>query len=193
MHHMLRNAACAAVLLAFTACSSINCPLDSVVVWTLTFFDSETEEPLALPCTLTIDAQGAGTLYNKGTGNKSMPLPMSHGAATDTLYLTWSNAAAEATDILYVDHDNTPHFEAIDCPAAIFHTITDARLSPHTNGTSPVVIDSVRIIRQQVDYTDVENIRLYLHNNPDAAVIVDNPDHINGEYDVIGGDATTGR
>lgn len=171
------------------ACQSINCPLDSVVVWTLTFYDSETDEPIALPCSLTIDAEGAGTLYNEGTGLKSMPLPMSMAAATDTLYLAWTSGPVSATDLLYVDHTNTPHFEAIDCPAAIFHTITDARYQAHTDGsTSPVIVDSVRIIRQQVDYNDVENIRIYLRNNPDAAVLVVDPDTFSGEYDVLGGE-----
>lgn len=189
MHHKFRNAAALLALLALTACTSINCPLDSIVVWTLTFYDSETEEPLKLPCTLTVEAEGVSSpLFNQGTALNSMPLPMSNVAPTDTLYLCWSNEATAATDILYVDHTNKPHFEAIDCPAAIFHNITDARYVAHTEGTSPVVVDSVRIIRQQVDYNDVENIRIYLHNNPDAAVLVVDPDNFSGEYDVLGGD-----
>lgn len=160
-------------LIALSACTSIDCPLDSVVVWTLSFYDSETLERMKLPYTLTVDAQGAGTLYNKGRGIESMKLPMSHNAQADTLYLRWTEASPEAeeaahevTDVLIIKHDNFPHFEAIDCPAAVFHTITDTHFEGHAPSSFPLNVDSLRVIRSQVDYNDVENIRLYLHNNP---------------------------
>lgn len=154
------------------SCSSIDCQLDSVVVWTLSFYDSETESPMKLPCLLTVDAKGAGTLFNRGQGINAMPLPMSLNAAADTLYLRWgvefeaeegeTPEIYEVTDVLTIDHDNYPHFDAIDCPAAVFHLITDARFQTHSPQVFPLVIDSLSITRPQVDYTDVENIRLYL-------------------------------
>lgn len=164
------GAAALVASLGLTACTSINCPLDNIVVWTMTFYDSETEEALKLPALITVDAKGAGTLYNMGTGISSMPLPMSLSAPADTLYLHWriTEDSPAVTDTLYVSHTNDPHFEAIDCPAAIFHTITDAHLTPHANAYCPIAIDSVSIRRHQVDYNDVENIRLYLHLNTDA-------------------------
>lgn len=156
--------------LGFSACSSINCPLDNIVVWTMTFYDSEMEEAINLPATLSIDAKGAGNIYNKGNSVKSIALPMSMNAAADTLYLRWQIAEDEpvVTDTLYVSHTNSPHFEAIDCPAAIFHTITDACLAPHADVDFPISIDSVSIRRHQVDYNDVENIRLFLRVATDA-------------------------
>lgn len=164
------GAAALVASLGLTACTSINCPLDNIVVWTLTFYDSETEEALKLPAILTVDAEGAGTLYNMGTSINSMTLPMSMSADADTLYLRWRLTAdtPAVTDTLYVAHTNEPHFEAIDCPAAIFHTITDAHLTPHANAYFPIAIDSVSIRRHQVDYNDVENIRLYLRLTTDA-------------------------
>lgn len=170
-------------LVGLSACSGIDCSLDSIVVWTLAFYDSETEEALSLPWVLTVDAEGAGTLFNKGTKLKSMELPLSHSAPTDTFYLRWttslnsnkgkesdndSDNEYEATDILYIDHTNKAHFDAIDCPAAVFHDITGAKLVPHTEGDSPVIIDSIHITRSIVDYNDVENIRLYLSPAPVA-------------------------
>lgn len=167
--------------MALSSCASIDCQLDSVVVWTLSFYDSEMEEPLKLPCTLTVDAVGAGTLYNKGTGITSMALPMSITAATDTLLLQWNwqegnNAGAkeeadiayDATDVLYIDHTNRPHFDAMDCPMAVFHDITDVRLNQQSGNARQLVIDSITITRTLVDYYDVENIRLYIHQPADS-------------------------
>lgn len=167
-HHLGVAALCAS--LGFSACTSINCPLDNIVVWTMAFYDSEEEVAVELPVLLSVDAEGAGNLYNMGTSLKSVALPMSMKAPTDTLYLRWQIAedTPVVTDTLYIDHTNNPHFEAIDCPAAIFHTITDTRLAPHSDATFPIIIDSVSIRRHQVDYNDVENIRLYLRLNTDA-------------------------
>lgn len=186
-----------AAVLALTSCSSIDCSLDSVVVWTLTFYDSESEEPVKLLCNLTIDAEGAGTLYNKGTGLSSMTLPMSHSASTDTLYLRWSlpeDGDPEspddyaANDVLYIDHDNYGHFDAIDCPAAVFHTITNVSFKQREPNDFPLTIDSISIIRPQVDYQDVENIRIYLRSNSAPSVRVDEPENVSGTFDVLGGE-----
>lgn len=157
--------------LAMTACTSIDCSLDSVVVWTLTFCDSKTEEPVKLPCSLTIDADGAGTLFNKGINISSMELPMSNTNEEDKLYLSWSlgngsdeTAPYTATDVLTISHTNYGHFDAMDCPAAVFHTITGVKIESREAGNPfPIAIDSVSIIRSKVDYQDVENIRLYLN------------------------------
>lgn len=167
-------------LTTLTGCSSIDCALDSVVVWTLTFYDSTTEEPMKLPCVLTVDAAGAGTLYNRGSNVEAMELPMSHNAEADTLYLRWAyptngndqgGMSYAATDVLTIKHDNYGHFDAMDCPAAVFHTITDAQFKTHSLAAFPIAIDSVRITRPQVDYQDVENIRLYLNT---SAIAVSN-------------------
>lgn len=186
-----KNLIALAALSGLASCASIDCPLDSVVVWTLAFYNSETEEPVKLPCLLTIDAAGAGTLYNRGTNVASMAMPMSHSAEADTLYLRWgvdltseedgTTSTYEVTDILTLTHDNYPHFEAIDCPAAVFHTITDAQLQTHTAKEFPLLIDSVSITRSQVDYNDVENIRLYLRIADSRNVNVPASCHIDSE------------
>lgn len=187
----------ATAIFALASCSSIDCSLDSVVVWTLTFYDSETEEPVKLLCNLTIDAEGAGTLYNKGTGISSMKLPMSHTAATDTLYLRWSfpetsdqesSEGYAANDVLYIDHDNFGHFDAIDCPAAVFHNITNVRFAQRAASNFPLIIDSINIIRPQVDYNDVENIRIYLRNNTASRALITEPESVSGTLVVLGGE-----
>lgn len=172
----------ALALTAFVGCASIDCSLDSVVVWTLTFYDSETEEPLKLPCILNVEALGGGTLYNRAENVTSIELPMSNANPTDTLLLNWitvqmteteegiSQSIKEMqTDVLFLDHTNHPHFDAIDCPGAIFHNITNLSLDrSYRSGDSPMKIDSIRIIRPTVDYFNVENIRLYLTPAPES-------------------------
>lgn len=157
-------------LFATTACTSIDCSLDSVVVWTMTFYDSGTDTPIKLPCTLSIDAERAGTIYNQAQNVASIELPMSHNADADTLYLMWgypnnndqyNRPIYEVTDKLVLSHDNYGHFDAMDCPAAVFHTITGTHYEGHSRAEFPLTIDSVSIIRPQVDYNDVENIRIY--------------------------------
>lgn len=185
-----------AALVGCTACTSIDCSLDSVVVWTLTFYDSETEEPLKLPCILTIDADGAGTIYNRANNVNSIELPMSHAGSSDVLRLKWANKNQDedggtkylATDILTIAHDNFSHFDAMDCPGAVFHTITSYTFEGHSPSAFPVTIDSIRIIRPQVDYNDVENIRLYLHNHSLTDVHVAEPTDVSGIFDVVGGE-----
>lgn len=171
MKHSFKKQAIKGVLgaMAFglTSCTGIDCPLDTVVVWTMTFYDSQAETTMNLPCVLTVDAAGAGTLYNKGTAIASMELPMSIASPTDTLYLHFSADDLSTTDTLYIDHTNFAHFEAMDCPGSVFHNITSTHFTTHSMETFPVVIDSVSIIRPLVDYNDVENIRLYLRT-PDS-------------------------
>lgn len=172
-----------AILLFLTSCASINCTLDSVVVWTLTFYDSELDEPLKLPVNLTVEAQGAGTLYNQGHGISSMALPMSIAAPTDTLFLQWKSGDFESTDVLYIDHTNTPHFDAIDCPPAVFHDISAFRHEASNDEICPVTIDSIKITRSIVDYQDVENIRLYIHTNPLPDIDLPDTDDSEGNSD----------
>lgn len=162
--HSLRNSLPALLVALAVSCTSIDCPLDSVVVMTLSFHDAELEEETALPCTLDIEAASAGVLYNAGTNLKSVALPMSIGALVDTLYLKLSDDTGSVTDTLYVTHTNEAHFEAMDCPGAVFHHITSTKLLPHSHDVGfPVRIDSVSIIRSLVDYNDVENIRIHYH------------------------------
>lgn len=174
--HSGRRALSALGLALLTGCASIDCSLDSVVVWTLSFYDSATEEPLKLPCILNVEAMGGVTLYNRAQNVSSIELPMSNANPTDTLLLSWIEvgtveteegpvqvATRVETDVLFIDHTNHPHFDAIDCPGAIFHNITDLRHdASYRKEGGPMQIDSIRIIRPTVDYNDVENIRIYL-------------------------------
>ena len=62
------------------------------------------------------------------------------------------------------------HFEAMDCPGAVFHHITDLSFVPHTDGMLSYTLDSVSIIRPLVDFSDVENIRIFYHHPADVSL-----------------------
>ena len=70
----------------------------------------------------------------------------------------------DAVDTLFVDHTLQPHFESLDCPSSVFHTITGVRATSHSLGNMPLTIDSVALVRLIVNYDDVENIRIYLRS-----------------------------
>lgn len=166
----IRHSLATALTLCMFSCTSIDCPLDSIVVMTLSFYDAEMEEETALPCTLNIEAPRAGVLFNSGTDIKSLQLPLNTGSLVDTLYLKLSDSNRKYVDTLYVSHTNESHFEAMDCPGAVFHHISSLQFLPHpADGDFPATIDSVSIIRPLVDYNDVENIRIYYHIPADAS------------------------
>lgn len=154
-------------LACLTACTSIDCPLDNLVELTCGLYSAETGSALTLSDTLTVRAGGVKdtTLLNRALGLSSFELPMRHGVATDTLLLDFSNASGQtATDTLLLGHTNEPHFESIDCPTAVFHTLTDVTWTSHALGVMPLTVDSVAIVRRTVNYDNIENLRIYLRS-----------------------------
>ena len=69
-----------------------------------------------------------------------------------------------ALDTLFLSYTDHPHFESVDCPAALFHTLTDVRWTSHPLSELPLTFDSVAIVRSNVNYDDVENIKIYLRS-----------------------------
>ena len=155
-------------LLALAACTNIDCPLDNVVVMTSGLYDAEDGSSLSLPVEdeLSIySATGEHTLLNKATDISSFVLPMRHGVGTDTLLFHFSNTdSQEAIDTLFLTYTDNPHFESVDCPAALFHTLTQVRWTSHSLAEMPLTFDSVAIVRPNVNYDDVENLKIYLRS-----------------------------
>ncbi len=158
----------AALLLggATTSCKEIECPLDNVVAMTVGLYASETSSALTLADTLTVTAAGTDSvLLNRAFGLSSFLLPVSHGAAADTLLFRFSNEKGQvATDSVIVSHTNEPHFESVDCPSAMFHTLLSVRWTSHPLSQLPLTVDSVAITRSNVNYDDVENIKVFLRS-----------------------------
>lgn len=146
------------------SCSNIDCPLDNIVGMTVTLYSSETRQPLTLTDTLTVQVSGSDTiLLNRGINLQSVMLPLRYSTDTDTLLLRFSNDKGQAArDTLFLSHEAKPHFENIDCPAAVFHKIQNVRWTSHLLREMPLTIDSVALINPNVNYDDTENLRVYL-------------------------------
>lgn len=156
---------CAASMF-IAGCSNINCPLDNVVMMQCNFYESETGKSLTLTDELSVMPANSDTvLINRITQVSSILLPLRESGDSDTLLLQLSNAAGQtATDTLFVSHTRQPHFESIDCPASVFHTITAARATSHPLSELPLTVDSISVVRSLVNYDDIENIRIFLRS-----------------------------
>ena len=145
------------VLLAVTACTSIDCPANqSVNVRFVLKGEVDT-----LRDTMTIRAirqDGTDTIvYNKGVNITFFSIRMSYTQDFDRLALLFkAKDGREWKDTISLSKTNSPHFEAVDCSPAYFHTLTSV------NFTSRYISDAV-INNPNVDYdTNKEHIYLYL-------------------------------
>ena len=143
-----------------TACSSIDCPVESTVATLYQVRNSDGTE-LKLADTLTVAttrADGNDTLYNKGIGISEFTLPISYKHPEDVLVFSFDNQNnndLHVTDTVWVKKDDYPHFESVDCNAAFFHKITDVKYTRN-------YIDSIVINNPSVTY-DSQTVNFYLY------------------------------
>ena len=143
-----------------TACSSIDCPVESTVATLYQVRNSDGTE-LKLDDTLTVAttrADGNDTLYNKGIGISEFTLPISYKHPEDVLVFSFDNQNnndLHVTDTVWVKKDDYPHFESVDCNAAFFHKITDVKYTRN-------YIDSIVINNPSVTY-DSQTVHFYLY------------------------------
>lgn len=133
---------------SFTGCSSIDCPLNSRVYATYKLVGSTEKIVDTLSVSTTIsEAEGNDTvLINRVINVDSVSLPMSYSRAEDTFYFTFHSASdTTLCDTVVVAKQDIPHFEAVDCNPAIFHTITGVRYTQNA-------IDSITINNNTVTY-----------------------------------------
>ncbi|MGM9693827.1 MAG: DUF6452 family protein [Alloprevotella sp.] len=175
----------AAMLLG--ACTNIDCPLDNVVMMQCGIYDAETEQPLTLPVEWALSVKPAGRdtiLLNRAYGVESFLLPLKEGEEKDTLLFFFAPpstntgeeegteegeetenppvTASIVPDTLFVTHTRTPHFESVDCPASVFHNITDASTKASPQNQLRWTLERVKLVRTTVNYDDIENLRIYL-------------------------------
>ncbi len=159
----MRRIATALILTAAlaSACSSIDCPVQNTVATEYGLYKSDGTADTLRYDTLTIASTRRDgndtTLLNRGTGIIGFTLPISNGAATDTLFFELKDTLSTVRrDTLYVDKEDFPHFESVDCNMSYFHTLTGIRWT--TNA-----IDSVIIKNRNVNYdASTQHIHLYL-------------------------------
>lgn len=154
------------LMVGLSACSNIDCPLDNVVSLQCNLYDASTQSALTLSDVLSVTPAGRDTLLlNQATGIKSFLLPLKEAGTQDTLLLHFANAqGAVQVDTLFVNHSPQPHFESLDCPSSVFHTLNAVRVSAQGSANSAIV-DSVSLVRPIVNYDDIENIRLFIRTS----------------------------
>lgn len=149
--------------LGLAACSSIDCPVENVVA-----LQCELRKADGTPDTLRYDTLSISTtrrdgndttLLNREVGATAFSLPISSGAAADTLHIELRDTLGNvATSTVYVGKTDEPHFESVDCSMSHFHTLTSAT---STGGA----VDSVAINKSKVDY-DASTTHLYFYFAP---------------------------
>ena len=113
--------------------------------------ESEYNFPEVLTVSLVINGKDS-IVVNHITNASNLQLPMSYTHDCDTLVFSYEN---DATDTLFVKHENIPYFISMECGLAMYHRIQSVT---HTDA----FIDSVAIINDYVNFDYNENIKLYL-------------------------------
>lgn len=148
-----------AVAALFTACSSIDCPMNSHVYATYGFYVDD-DTPVSLNGLLSVSVSkmdGNDTiLLNNASNVHDIQLPMSYLNPVDTLNFTLEfEDGYVISDRLYVEKTNDMHFESVECGANYFHTLKSVS---STNN----FIESVKINYNKVNL-DVTNEHVYIY------------------------------
>ena len=141
-------------LVALAACSSIDCPLNNRVYasFRLDANAAKIEDTLTVATPRSADNLGEDTvLVNRLVDFDSLAVPMSYTRAEDTYIFSikQKGTGTETADTVWVEKENQPHFESVDCNPAFFHTILGVRFT--TNA-----IDNIKINNNKVTYNDAK-------------------------------------
>lgn len=133
----------AALLLC--ACSSIDCPMNTTVLSTYMLKGDVAKLSGSLTIRGLLQPDMDSVLLNSAQNVDSFSLPMSYARAVDELYFEVTDTAGTRIDTVRIEKTNEPHFEAVDCNPAYFHTITGV-------STTHNAIDSISINNKKVNY-----------------------------------------
>jgi hypothetical protein len=157
------------MILLLTACSSIDCPVNSIVETIWKVYDGKGQE-LKLADTLTVttvrkDAQVItvlngrdATVLNKLTEKSTFNLPISYSHPEDVFVFHFDNSNnnnLHVTDTVWITKNDYAHFESVDCNSIFFHTLTGIRYTNH-------YLDSIVIKNPSVTY-DYETVHLHIY------------------------------
>lgn len=136
------------LFLFLTACSSIDCPVQNAVYTIYKVYKSD-GRPDTLRDMLTISTpRRDGTdsvLLNRSQNTVEFSLPISYNASEDTLFFEFSRDETTIMDTVFINKDDFPHFESVDCNISFFHEIRNVRWTRNA-------IDSIVINKQTVNY-----------------------------------------
>ncbi|MCR5270910.1 MAG: alpha amylase [Prevotella sp.] len=141
----------------FTACSSIDCPIQTTVE--VNYVLNDTLKDTLTVLTKRADRQDT-IILNRGVGLTKFALPMSYGLSEDTLVFKIDNEQKATTvDTVWIKKDDIPHFESVDCATHFFHRITKVR-------ATHVAIDTLFILNPSVTYdTSAKHIEIHFKNS----------------------------
>lgn len=144
------------------ACSSIDCPVQNKVSvnYSVCQYDNGKEVADTLTDTLYIWTRrkdGTDTLLlNRGVNTRSFTLPVSYSHPEDVLIFATTNTNNDMTlDTVWINKEDIPHFESVDCGARYFHNLTAVR-STHS------AIDTIIINNPSVTYDETAD-HLHIH------------------------------
>lgn len=141
------------VLLAASACSGDDCPINNTVMGKMTFYNQK-NEAVAMVNAFTVKVvrpQGDSVVLNQMFNASEVCFPLSYVHETDTLIFDYGNGMA--CDSLYISHTNTPMLVSVDCGTAMYHTITSV-------GSTHQLIDTLILKSSEVNYDERENIQV---------------------------------
>jgi hypothetical protein len=144
-------------LVLVSACSTVTCPIDTVVKCNYTFCDVEGADAV-LQDTLNVDVRKGGrdtTLVSNLVSGSGFSVAMSYYNRVDTLILHYRQIALP--DTIYVWHDGYTHVENPECGSYRFHILKDVRCTERG-------IDRLEIINPKVDYEGSGNIKVYFNS-----------------------------
>jgi len=144
------------ILIALTACSSIDCPLNNTVYTRYKLTGDITTLADTLTISAAISAGNDSVLINRDVNVDSFSLPISYQRDEDIFFFQLNDTNGVSTiDTVTVAKTNTPHFEAIDCNPSVFHSIKEVR---HTRNR----IDKIEINHSEVTY-DATKTHFYIY------------------------------
>lgn len=153
------------ILLSTMACTSIDCPLDNQVAMVVKFYDASSQKSTNFSQTLSVYGlknEIEELLFNQGQGLKEIQIPLNAASDTDTLLFKFSDGTNTTTERLVLQHARQQHFESLDCPSVTFHTLQSVTHKADKSTSLPVVIDHISIANPNVQYEDIEHLKVYL-------------------------------
>lgn len=161
----LLPSACLALMLTTAACSSIDCPLNSLVYTQYQLMNAAGKVD-TLADTLTIYTNRVdgndSVLINRSVKTTEFSLPISYAQKQDIFFFETKDTVYKITklDTVTVEKEDMPHFESVDCSPSYFHKIISVSCTHNA-------IDSIVINNHDVNYdTSKKHFLIYFkHSN----------------------------
>jgi hypothetical protein len=146
-----------AVIGVLLSCSTIDCPVNSLVETKYEFYSS-TGETLTLLDTLTVVTarqDGIDTVFNKGSNISSFSLPISYYHPEDVFVFRFKGDGWQTADTVWIKKEDYPHFESVDCNPLFYHDLTAVKCTHN-------LLDSI-VIKNPSVTNDNQVVHLYIY------------------------------